>query len=153
MRSFRSTLVVGSAICMLLGWAGSAMAGGNPPGNNGTVKVSGLALGQSEGNESHVGCALAIEFFGFDEGDLTGTATFELQAPTGSGVLRVDSNIHRRGSGWRRHGPRRNALLRPVDTHRPLRSHRGPDPGLPCPAHHRCPGLDRRDDRNTRRSG
>ena len=91
MRSFRSTLVVGSAVCMLLGWAGSAMAGGNPPGNNGTVKVSGLALGQSEGNESHVGCALDIEFFGFDEGDLTATATFELQAPSGSGVLRVDS--------------------------------------------------------------
>src|SRR6185503_164419 len=65
MRSFRSTLVVGSAICMLLGWAGSAMAGGNPPGNNGTVKVSGLSLGQSEGNESHVGCSLDIEFFGF----------------------------------------------------------------------------------------
>ena len=91
MRSFRSTLVVGSAICMLLGWAGSAMAGGNPPGNNGTVKVSGVSLGQSEGNESHVGCTLDIEFFGFDEGDLTATATFELQAPSGSGALRVDS--------------------------------------------------------------
>jgi hypothetical protein len=118
MRSFRSTLVVGSAICMLLGWAGSAMAGGNPPGNNGTVKVSGLALGQSEGNESHVGCKLDIEFFGFDEGDLTATATFELQAPSGSGVLRVDSTAI--GEDPAGGGTDRRQLFSTVDTHRPL---------------------------------
>ena len=93
MGSFRSTLVVGSALCMLVAGAGAALAGGNPPGNNGTVKVDGMPFEQSQGNESHVGCAFAIDFFGFDEGALTGTATFELLPPTGNDVLLVDSTF------------------------------------------------------------
>ncbi|MEO8425230.1 MAG: hypothetical protein ABI595_15140 [Actinomycetota bacterium] len=93
MRSFRSTLVVGSAICVLVAGAGSALAGGNPPGNNGTVKVDGMPFEQSQANEPRVGCVFAIDFFGFDEGDLTGTATFELQPPTGNGFLLVDSTV------------------------------------------------------------
>ena len=145
MRSLRSTLVVGSAICVLVGGQVSAMAGGNPPGNNGTVKVAGPALGTSRGNESHVGCALAIEFFGFDEGDLTGTATFELQAPTGNGVLLVDStSIGEDPAGG---GTDLDATLYGTcGTHRHIRGHRGPEPGLPRATHHRCAGLDRRDD-------
>jgi hypothetical protein len=91
MRSFRSTLAVGSAVFLLVAGAGSALAGGNPPGNNGTVKVDGMPFEQSQANEPHVGCAFAIDFFGFDQGALTGTATFELQPPTGSSVLLVDS--------------------------------------------------------------
>ena len=70
MGSFRSTLVVGSALCMLVSGAGSALAGGNPPGNNGTVKVDGMPFEQSQANEPHVGCAFAIDFFGFDQGAL-----------------------------------------------------------------------------------
>ncbi|MGZ5214608.1 MAG: hypothetical protein ACXWEN_12780 [Actinomycetota bacterium] len=93
MHPFRKTLVVGSAVFMLVAAAGSALAGGNPPGNNGTVKVDGSPFEGSQANEPHVGCAFAIDFFGFDEGDLTGTATFELQPPTGNGVLLVDSTF------------------------------------------------------------
>jgi hypothetical protein len=93
MRSLRSMLVIGSAICVMIAGAGSAMAGGNPPGNNGTVKVDGMPFQQSQANEPHVGCAFAIDFFGFDEGAYTGTATFELQPPTGHGVLLVDSTF------------------------------------------------------------
>jgi hypothetical protein len=93
MRPFRSTLVVGSAICLLFAGAGSALAGGNPPGNNVTVKVDGMPFNGSQANEPHVGCAFAIDFFGSDQGDLTGTATFELQPPTGNGVLLVDSTF------------------------------------------------------------
>ncbi len=93
MGSFRSTLVVGSALCMLVAGAGSALAGGNPPGNNGTVKVDGMPFEQSQANEPHVGCAFAIDFFGFDQGALTGTATFELQPPTGNDLLLVDSTF------------------------------------------------------------
>jgi hypothetical protein len=93
MRSFRSMLVVGSAICVLVGGAGSALAGGNPPGNNGTVKVDGMPFESSQANEPHVGCVFAIDFFGFDEGAYSGTATFELQPPTGNGVLLVDSTF------------------------------------------------------------
>ena len=124
MRSFRSTLVVGSAICMLLAGAGSAMAGGNPPGNNGTVKVDGMPFEQSQANEPHVGCAFAIDFFGFDQGALTGTATFELQPPTGNGVLLVDSTFigdDPAGGGTDLDG---TPVRRPVGTDRCLRSDR-----------------------------
>jgi hypothetical protein len=93
MRSLRSTLVIGSAICLMVAGAGSALAGGNPPGNNGTVKVDGTPFESSQANEPHVGCAFAIDFFGFDEGAYDGTATFELQPPTGNGVLWVDSTF------------------------------------------------------------
>lgn len=91
MRPFRSTFVIGSAICMLVAGTGSALAGGNPPGNNGTVKVDGMPFERSQANEPHVGCVFAIAFFGFDEGALAATATFELLPPTGDGVLLVDS--------------------------------------------------------------
>jgi hypothetical protein len=93
MGSFRSTLVVGSALCMLVAGAGSALAGGDPPGNNGTVKIDGIPFEQSQGNEPHVGCAFALDFFGFDQGALTGTATFELQPPTGNDLLLADSTF------------------------------------------------------------
>ena len=93
MRSLRSMLVVGSAVCVMVAVAGSALAAGNPPGNNGTVKINGMPLETSGANDPHVGCAFAIDFFGFDEGAYTGTATFELQPPTGNGVLWVDSTF------------------------------------------------------------
>lgn len=93
MRKFRSALVVGSALCMIVAAGGSASAGGNPPGNNGTVKVDGLAFDDSLGNEPHVDCLFQIDFFGFDQGNLTGTATFELQPPTGKDFLLVDSTF------------------------------------------------------------
>jgi hypothetical protein len=86
-------LVVGSAICVMVAVSGSALAAGNPPGNNGTVQVNGMPLETSGANDPHVGCAFAIDFFGFDEGAFTGTATFELQPPSGSGVLLVGSTF------------------------------------------------------------
>lgn len=92
MGSFRSTLVIGSALCMLVAGAGAALAG-NPPGNNGSVKIDGMPFEQSQGNEPHAGCAFTVDFFGFDEGALSGTATFELQSPTGNGFLQADSTF------------------------------------------------------------
>lgn len=88
MRTVRSWFVAIGVVSVLTIAVSSALAGGNPPGNNGTVKVDGFAL--NGGNDPHVDCAFQIEFFGFDQGDLTGTATFVLQPPTGSGVLWVD---------------------------------------------------------------
>jgi len=89
MHRFRTALVVGGALCSLLALGGPATAGGNPPGNNGTVKVDGATF--DGGNDSHVDCQFAIGFFGYDQGDLTGTATFELQPPSGNTVLLVGS--------------------------------------------------------------
>ena len=91
MRRSRVALVVGSVLCMLVAVGGPALAGGNPPGNNGTVKVDGLPFDDGLGNEPHVDCFFRIDFFGFDQGDLTGTATFELLLPGGNAILLVDS--------------------------------------------------------------
>jgi hypothetical protein len=58
---------------------------GRPPGNNGTVKLDGVPLGNGKGNEPHVGCVFNVEFYNFDEGDeadFMATVTFALQAPT-----------------------------------------------------------------------
>jgi hypothetical protein len=57
---------------------------GDPPGNNGTVKIA--PVGEDDGtpdNNPHPGCAFQIEWYGFDEGpDIESTVTFEMQAPT-----------------------------------------------------------------------
>lgn len=58
-----------------------------PPGNNGVVKVDGLPFDDAPDNQPHVGCTFQIDFFGYDEGDLTASYLFELWSPTGSGTL------------------------------------------------------------------
>lgn len=61
----------------------------DPAGNNGTVKVDGVPVDGSRRNEPHVGCDLALRFYGFDRGQ-TATITFTGQAPTKAGTLLTD---------------------------------------------------------------
>src|SRR3954464_2261272 len=79
---------LGSAI-LLAGVVGAltlpmGTGGGGPPGNNGTVKVDGLAFDDLPNNEPHVGCVFQIDFYGYDEGQLFASASFELDPPTGA---------------------------------------------------------------------
>ena len=90
MRSFRPVAVLAGALCLLTVMTASAW-GGDPPGNNGTVKVDGVPFDDKHGNEPHVDCFFQIDFYGFDEGPLNGTATFELVSPTAGGVLLIDT--------------------------------------------------------------
>ena len=69
---------------------GPAPAGANPPGNNGTVKVDGLAFDDHPDNEPHPGCTFQVDFYGFDEGDLSADVSFEAVPPTGQGQLLAD---------------------------------------------------------------
>lgn len=92
MRSLRAFIVLAATLCLVGVGAGLAVAG-DPPGNNGTVKVDGADLDAGQNNEPHVGCAFAIDFFGFDQGNLNGGVTFELQPPTGSGILLTDATF------------------------------------------------------------
>ena len=62
-----------------------------PPGNNGTVKIDGVAFDDVPNNQPHVGCTFQVDFYGFDEGDLNATVTFEDQAPTADAGLTVTS--------------------------------------------------------------
>lgn len=66
-----------------------------PKGNNGTIKIDAVTLHGGQANEPHVDCQFAVEFFGYDKGDLEASITFTLQSPTrrpsGSQVLLTDS--------------------------------------------------------------
>ncbi|MGH2683488.1 MAG: hypothetical protein ACRDIX_09685 [Actinomycetota bacterium] len=64
-----------------------------PPGNNGTVKVDGRDFDTHPNNEPHPGCDFQIDFYGYDEGDLTADIFFTLQAPSGSGPLASRTDI------------------------------------------------------------
>jgi hypothetical protein len=90
MRNRILTVVVGTLGILVLS-AGSALAAGNPPGNNGTVKVDALPFDDAPNNEPHVNCLFQIDFAGYDQGNLTATATFELIPPTGNVELVTDS--------------------------------------------------------------
>ena len=67
---------------MLTLLTGLAWAGPNPPGNNGTVKVDDTPFDDHPNNEPHVGCVFQVDFYGYDEGDLDATVTFEAHPPT-----------------------------------------------------------------------
>jgi hypothetical protein len=67
---------------MLLAGPGSAAATPNPPGNNGTIKLDDTPFDDHPNNEPHVGCVFQVDFYGYDEGDLDATVTFEAHPPT-----------------------------------------------------------------------
>lgn len=82
-------VLVGLATVLALG-AGSALA--DPiPGDNGAVKVDGVVFDTAPDNQPHVGCTFQIDFYGYDQGAFNATVKFELQSPTGSGLITPDS--------------------------------------------------------------
>jgi hypothetical protein len=80
-----------AAVAGVLALVGPAAFAGNPPGNNGTVKVDNIDLdGQPNRNEPHVGCQFDLEWYGFDANSVS-QVTFETQPPTGSRLLLTDT--------------------------------------------------------------
>src|SRR3954470_448348 len=74
-------LLAGVVWALTLPMATGAIAA---PGNNGTVKVDGIVFDDLPNNEPHVGCVFQIDFYGYDEGQLFASASFELDPPTGA---------------------------------------------------------------------
>jgi hypothetical protein len=72
-----TVLVLGMVV-----YVGGATAQEGPPGDNGTVKIDGVEFDSHPDNQPHVGCVFQVDFYGFDEGDLNATVTFETQPPT-----------------------------------------------------------------------
>ena len=70
-----------------------ASAGPNPPGNNGTVKLDDSPFDDAPDNEPHVGCTFQVDFYGYDEGDLNATVTFEAHPPTGERQLLLTDTV------------------------------------------------------------
>lgn len=68
-----------------------AAAFGDPAGNNGTVKISQVAVDSVPDNAPHVGCQLHVQWYGFDLG-ATSRVSFKLVAPT-QGSLTVDGPL------------------------------------------------------------
>lgn len=61
---------------------------GNPPGNNGTVKIQEAgAPDEIPDNDPHVGCSFKIEFRGYDEGELEATWHVAAHPPSGNGEI------------------------------------------------------------------
>jgi hypothetical protein len=79
-----SLTVVGWGAMALPASAAHPDGGGDPSGNNGTVKITPNA--EDDGipqNTPHVSCVFDIEWYGFDEGaDIVSTVVFTMQAPT-----------------------------------------------------------------------
>ena len=76
---------------------------GNPPGNNGTVKLAGFEAPNGPGhaggdgstpmhpsNDPHLSCSFSVEWYGFDSA-VTSQVTFEQVAPTRGGTEQHDS--------------------------------------------------------------
>jgi hypothetical protein len=78
---------------MVTSLAGLASATPNPPGNNGTIKVDDAPFDDAPDNEPHVGCSFQVDFYGYDEGDLDATVTFEAHPPTGERQLLVTDTV------------------------------------------------------------
>jgi LPXTG-motif cell wall-anchored protein len=63
----------------------------DPPGDNGTVKIDNVPFDDAPDNEPHDGCVFQVDFYGFDQGDLSATVTFTLVPPTaGDQDIKVD---------------------------------------------------------------
>jgi len=79
-----ATLIVTGAGATSFSAAARPGGTGDPPGNNGTVKITPHA--EDDGipqNTPHVACTFDIEWYGFDEGaDIVSSVAFTMQAPT-----------------------------------------------------------------------
>ena len=73
--------------------AGLASAAPNPPGNNGTIKIDDTPFDDAPDNQPHVGCSFQVDFYGYDEGDLEATVTFEAHPPTGERQLLLTDTV------------------------------------------------------------
>jgi hypothetical protein len=81
-------VTLGVVLALNVGVAAGALA--DPPGNNGTVKIDGVAFDSHPNNEPHVGCTFQIDFTGFDAGQQV-SASLVGHPPTGGGVLASQS--------------------------------------------------------------
>jgi hypothetical protein len=84
MRNVRLATIALFAVALTVIFAAPALA--DPPGNNGDVKIE-FSGTQPPNMEPHVPCTFNIEFYGYDQGNLSADYSFALQPPTGTAVL------------------------------------------------------------------
>jgi hypothetical protein len=94
----RTTGIAGTVLLLMslvvaIGLPAAGTPGGDPPGNNGTVKIDGIEFDTHPDNEPHVGCIFQVDFYGFDAGDLWADVTFAVQPPTGGFVTILTDTV------------------------------------------------------------
>jgi LPXTG cell wall anchor motif len=77
-----AALLLSLGVWVVLGTGSASAAPGNPPGNNGTIKIDDTPFVDHPNNEPHVGCTFQVDFYGYDQGDLDAAVTFEAWPPT-----------------------------------------------------------------------
>lgn len=82
-------LVTAGAVALGLSAPTAAVAdpGGDPAGNNGTIKIQPYGGAPGHANHPHPGCDFRLQLWGFDD-DQSGTITFAGQAPTADAVTK-----------------------------------------------------------------
>ena len=63
------------------------------PGNDGTIKLDAIAFDDAPNNEPHVTCPFQLDFYGYDEGDLSATVTFTIHPPSGRGEVLLTDEV------------------------------------------------------------
>ena len=80
-RLLRGASLTMAALAVSFAIAGPVSAA---PGDNGTIKIDGVAFDDLPNNEPHVGCTFQVDFYGFDQGDLDAHVSFDAQPPSGT---------------------------------------------------------------------
>ncbi len=82
-------LAAGAGTVMMV--TGAPAQADNPPGNNGTVKVAELGdVDEVPDNNPHLPCPFTVQWYGFDQGDISSQVSFELQEPTAGAAYDLD---------------------------------------------------------------
>jgi hypothetical protein len=64
-----------------------------PPGNNGTVKIDGVAFDDYPDNEPHVGCIFQVDFYNYEQGNYFASVKFVAQPPTGKDITLLTDSV------------------------------------------------------------
>ncbi len=93
-RSGRSLAVLGVVALSSFMLAAPQSYAEDPPGNNGTIKIDGVAFGDVPNNEPHPGCIFQVDFYGYDFGlDKNATVSFFVWPPTGNRELLLQDSV------------------------------------------------------------
>jgi len=104
-RSRLGSLVAAAGTLSLLGGAAALAApaaatvapplvatGPQAPGNNGTIKIEGVDIQSGPpDNNPHQGCSFVVEFYNYDQGNLSASVAFDDRPPTNNVGLTVES--------------------------------------------------------------
>ena len=70
-----------------------SLASGDPPGNNGTVKLDRQPFDTHPNNQPHVGCVFQVDFYNYDQGAFDARVTFTIHPPSGRATTLLTDTV------------------------------------------------------------